>query len=58
MTTTVTQCIFKRKRKSKAERGIAIGECDLIIDKNLRPVEAPIWSYTLLWHVGTIQVEL
>ena len=59
MKTTVTQCLFKRTRKSKMERGIAIGECSLIIDKNMKPVRTPlIWCYTLLWYEGTIQVEL
>jgi hypothetical protein len=57
-TTTVTQCIFKRTQISKEERGIAIGNCDLIIDKNLKPVTTEVWSYILLWNEGTLPVEL
>jgi hypothetical protein len=56
--TTVSVCIFKRDEFSDTERGIMIGEGDLIIDRYNNPVEAPIWSYTILWSEGTLPIEL
>lgn len=58
MKTTVTVCIFKRWENAKVERGIMIGEGEVIIDKKFNPVPAPVWSYTILWQEGTLPVEL
>ena len=58
MKTTVTMCIYKRTKRAKTERGIMIGEGDLIIDKNNKSVKVPIWTYTILWQEGTLPVEL
>lgn len=55
---TISVCIFFRTSESSGERGIMIGHGDLIIDRNNKPVEAPVWSYTILWDELTVKVEL
>lgn len=56
--TTVSTCVFKRSKKSKMEKGIMVGEGDLIIDGNLKTVRAPVWSYSITWMEGTLKVEI
>ncbi len=58
METTVTTCIFRRIKRGKIERGIMIGEGEIIIDKNFKPVPAPIWSYTPLPYEGLLPIKL
>ncbi|HEX9232459.1 MAG TPA: hypothetical protein VF849_00130 [Blattabacteriaceae bacterium] len=58
MKTTITICTFKRKKNSKIEKGIAIGEVDIIIDKNLKIVKNIVWNYSLHWAEGTLPIEL
>lgn len=54
---SVCSCIFKRKKNSKIERGIAIGEVEIIIDKNYQEVKAPVYSYTRLPYEGLLIVK-
>lgn len=57
--TTVTICIFKRKKYSKQERGIIIGNGELIIDRNFKPVEiGDVWDYNMLPYEGLLPIEL
>ena len=55
---TVHLCVFRRKKNSKVERGIMIGEGSIIIDSNIKVVKAPIWNYNILYHALSVQVEL
>lgn len=58
----VTSCSFRRTENSNTERGIAIGtdvgDIDIIIDKEMKPVDGPIWTYRLLPYEGTILLEV
>lgn len=56
--TTVSPCIFKRTQKSKTERGIMIGQGDLIIDRNMLPVVNTVWNYTILPYEGCLPISL
>lgn len=55
---SVQLCLFQRNRFSVQEKGIMIGDGDLIVDKNNKPVNDQIWSYTTLPHEGLIWFEL
>lgn len=56
--TTVSPCIFKRTEDSSEERGICIGNGEIIIDRDFKPVKAPIWNYTILYHAGVLPIAL
>lgn len=58
---TITLVLFRRTRKSKQEKGIAIGnshsDIDIILDKNLKLVGKQLWSYEALPYELTISFE-
>lgn len=56
----ITVCLFKRKRRSKTERGILIDNAGYtkIVDRNTKIVEPTVWSFTPLWTEGTLPVIL
>ena len=56
ITQSVTVCRFRRKRDSNWETGIAIGEVDLIIDSENKPV-SEVWDYRMEWNKGCFNVE-
>jgi hypothetical protein len=58
MDTHVTVCTFRRTKTADEEWGILIGNGDLIVDKNNKPVKSPIWDYHVRYEKGYLPIKI